>query len=203
MFHLDANEVLKKAWEAVRDSGVPEALQETAFVEAVAILRGPSAGQPPGEPNAAAGQSPPAASPTHAPARAGTSGTYAKVAHETGVPVEDLQRVFHVDDAEASVKVLVPAYKLGTAKADQARSVVSIVAGAKHAGFDENQVSDKPVRQECQRMKCYDSSNFTKHVAALAGFNLRDDLFYPNAKWLDDFRTAIGNALDKTYNGDG
>jgi hypothetical protein len=41
---MEPNEILKKAWEAVRDSGVPESMQDTAFKEAVAILRGEGGG---------------------------------------------------------------------------------------------------------------------------------------------------------------
>jgi hypothetical protein len=36
---MEPNEILKKAWEAVQASGVPESMHEAAFREAVAIIR--------------------------------------------------------------------------------------------------------------------------------------------------------------------
>src|SRR5437660_9597570 len=41
---MEPNEILKKAWAAVQASGVPESMQDTAFKEAVAILRGEDGG---------------------------------------------------------------------------------------------------------------------------------------------------------------
>lgn len=203
---VDANDILKRAWKAVKESGVPEALHETAFIEAIALIRGAHAGDAGGGATPRTTPAPPPSPTPGAPnGSAGVpNGTYAKIAHETGVPVEDLQQVFYVEDGgdERSIKLVVPARKLGSAKSTQARSVVAIVAGARHAAFDENQVSSTPIREECGRVKCYDASNFTKHVDALAGFNLRDGVFFPNAKWIDDFKSAVGQALNKTYEDD-
>lgn len=116
---------------------------------------------------------------------------FAKLSEESGVSIEDLEQVLHLH--QDSVEVTPPNRKLGETGADQARTVIALVAGARHAGFGEPTVAVAAVRDELKRKRLYDSGNFSsKHVGALEGVNKRgrDTLLF-NSKWVGEFKAAV------------
>jgi hypothetical protein len=181
---MEASETLKKAWTAVEDAGLPEKMHEIAFREAVRLLA-------PVQVVAA----PPAAA-THTSGRAAESGVKGvstgsgtngggssgdgpkiteaesavvdKVEQHTGVSREKLEELVHLDDGV--LKVSLPGIKLGKNNADKTRAIAQILTIVRGFGLDEDETSLELVRAEAQRLKCYDSANFSSQVKALHGY---------------------------------
>jgi hypothetical protein len=220
---MDANEILKKAWEAVKASGVPEAMQDTAFKEAVAILRGdagevaPVAAASPGAPqeakrsSAAAKQTrrkpPPRKSDSAAsqiPEVPDEAVFFAELANESGVPESGLRDVLALA-SDGTVNVTPATRKLGATKAEQARTVVALIAPARRFALQENPVSAEVVRRECQRKNCFDTNNFASTVIGrLDGVNYggsRAEIVV-TSRWVDEFTSAINQALGRNVDPD-
>jgi hypothetical protein len=213
---MEANEILKKAWEAVQASGVPESMQDTAFKEAVAILRGDS-----GEGGSTTGGGPAASTPqikrtSTGPKKAGpksqkrkTDGAppppvhvpdeanfFSELASESGVSETDLRDILQLYP-DGTVNVTPPTRTLGGNKAEQARTVLPLVVGARLIGLKESPVSAAAVRNELNRKNCYDQGNFGAAVLGrLAGFNYggSNAEIVATSKWVDDFAAAVRRA---------
>ncbi|WP_101653124.1 hypothetical protein [Brevibacterium ihuae] len=181
---MDVSETLKKAWTAVEDAGLPENIQGVAFREAVRLLV-PTQG----------GAAAPAAAPRtsgqsgKSGATSGSTGSGAsgggsngdgskiteaestildKVEQHTGVSREKLEELVHLDDGV--LKVSLPGIKLGKNNADKTRAIAQILTIVRGFGLDENETSLELVRAEAQRLKCYDSANFSAQVKVLSGY---------------------------------
>ncbi len=209
---MEPDEILNKAWEAVQASGVPESIQEAAFREAVAILRddvsegaqrkptGPPAtrtrnrGEKPGpktapkrrrsQPMDTAIQVPDAAT------------LFAELAHESGVDETDLRDILNVG-ADGTINVTPPTRTLGGSKAEQARTVVALVAPARLIGLKEDPVNAEALRRECQRKNCFDSGNFGATVIGRLdsvnyGGNKAEVVL--TSKWVGEFKVAVDRA---------
>jgi hypothetical protein len=203
---MDVDELLSRAWAAVERSKVPNALHEIAFKEAVDFLRdGTSAEQPTSERSTK--QRKPATrqrranGSSEAPKpRTTDEGTFwERLAQESGAPESELRDILQLVDG-SKVHVTPPTRKLGGNLAEQARTVIALVAGARAIGLEEDPVNATAVREECERKRCYNAGNFaTKHLGALDGFNAgsnRSEIVL-TSKWVDDFATAV-----KTIHGD-
>lgn len=181
---MDVSETLKKAWTAVEDAGLPERLQEVAFREAVRLLV-------PAQVVAAASAAAPRTSgqsgksgATSGSTGSGTSGggsngdgskiTEAestildKVEQHTAVSREKLEELVYLDDGV--LKVSLPGIKLGKNNADKTRAIAQILTIVRGFGLGEDETSLELVRAEAQRLKCYDSANFSSQVKALNGY---------------------------------
>jgi hypothetical protein len=217
---VEPDEILKRAWEAVQSSGVPESMQDTAFKEAVAILRGEGGVS---EPGGAAGQSgaqqtkristggkkagqksqkrkldPAAAqSPVDVPTEAAF---FSELANESGVPETDLRDILNFAP-DGTINVTPPTRRLGGSKAEQARTVVAVVAPARRFALQENPVSAEALRRECQRKNCLDTDNFAATVISrLEGVNYggsRAEIVV-TSKWVDEFTAAVNQAHGRT-----
>ncbi len=196
---MDTTNLLKAAWEAVESAGVPEHLQETAFKEAVAYLRAQADGRPAKGGNGVGGEGKSGRSGGEQAARGGSSGGgggdfYTRLAHETGVEVDDLRHVLElVDGADGqAVKVIQPARLLGSSKAEQTRTVVALVGGARRAGLGEDPVLSKAVREECKSKGCLDR-NFSANIDDLNGYTLsgRTKLVLSGTRWVPAFKAAV------------
>jgi len=168
---MEVSEVLKNAWTAVEDAGLPERIQPVAFSEAVRLLTpansAPTAGAPSGNGGAATGGSGGAAQ--------GASGItaseeeiYAKVAAQTGVDRDKLERVVHLDGG--ILKVSIPGLKLGKNNIERAKAVAQILTIVRGFGVEENETSLEVIRTECDRLRIYDPNNFSSHMKALVGY---------------------------------
>ena len=178
------SEVLKEAWSAVEDAGLPEKIQEVAFREAVRLVAPLEARSmsPDRSGTASAG-----GSVTHGPELNGSGGPkngggdgaagsitlsekglVQKVAAGTGADAEQLESLIHVDDGK--LRVSLPGFKLGKNNADRTRAIAAIFTIVRSFGLDEDDTSVELVREEAQRLKCYDSANFSSQLKALQGF---------------------------------
>src|SRR5690606_29374566 len=68
------------------------------------------------------------------------------------------------------LKVSIPGIKLGKNNADKTRAIAQILTIVRGFGLDEDETSLELVRAEAQRLKCYDSANFSSQVKVLNGF---------------------------------
>jgi hypothetical protein len=170
---MDVAEVLKKAWSAVEDAGLPEHVQPTAFRAAVRLLA------PDGIVGAAAPRSSAVRRDTgDSPASGDSSGEeqiavseneiYARVVEHTGTDRQKLEQILHLDDE--GVRVSLPGLRLGRNNADRTRAVAQILTIARGFGLEENETSLELIRRECVRLKVYDSANFSSHIGTLAGY---------------------------------
>jgi hypothetical protein len=218
---MEPNEILKKAWEAVQASGVPESMYEAAFREAVAIVRDEDGGTTQRLPGDRAA--------TGAPIRGGKkSGTrtaakgrrtdsadtsipapdaatfFSQLAHESGVDETELRDILNVG-ADGKIHVTPPTRTVGGSKAEQARTVVALVAPARLIGLQENPVSAEALRRECQRKNCFDTNNFASTViGGLDGVNYGGSKaeIVLTSKWVSDFKTAVNRAHGRSSDSD-
>lgn len=213
---MEADAILKQAWEAVEKSGVPESLREVAFREAVQMLRGGESAAPGtgglegGTPTTrqvarsktkATRGSSKEATQTHATADPlpDEDTFFSQLADESGATEQDLRDILQLT-TEGEVLVTQPTKDLGSSIAEQARTVVALVASARGVGLGERPVNADAVRKECQRKRCFDTDNFASTVVArLKGFNAgknRSQLVL-TSKWTDDFDAAVKKALGR------
>lgn len=98
----------------------------------------------------------------------------AAVSAETAVPVEKLEKVFHIDGA--AVKLLGPSSNFGANTAAQARSVAQVVAVVRKLGMGSVDTSFDIIKDACASKHCYDSKNFaTVHIPKIDGFVVKGD----------------------------
>jgi hypothetical protein len=193
---MDVDELMLKAWTAVEKAGIPDNLCELALKEAIDFLRAgdkTGAGLP--------GHSNPAA-----PAKDGVSlaaesdqpqeaDFFAILARESGASEDDLRDIL-ILTSDGKVQVTPPTRSLGATKAQQARTVVALVAGARTKGLGEKPGNLEAVRAELTRKQVYDRGNFSSQLGRMKGFNRgsTSDEILPTSKWLDDFTTAVATA---------
>jgi len=99
---------------------------------------------------------------------------YSAVAEETGVPVEELERVFHTDGSV--VKLLGPSSKYGSTTTDRARAVAQIVTVVRRVGMGLADTSFEAIKDACETKHCYDHKNFASHhLGKLDGFVVKGE----------------------------
>lgn len=188
-------------------------MHESAFREAVAILRDEGGergrGAPPKEParrapNRGGTKSGPKTARKRRPSEPAKTSIevpdpatfFAELAHESGVDETELRDILNLG-ADGTVNVTPPTRALGVSKAEQARTVVALVAPARLIGLQENPVAAETVRRECQRKNCFDTNNFASTViGGLDGVNYggsRADLVL-TSKWVSEFQAAVNRA---------
>lgn len=179
-------EVLKEAWSAVEDAGLPEKIQEAAFREAVRLIAPPApvsvqSGRE-GKPGRGSGGSGNAGSKGSGGSNSGGEGEenaitmseedlVSKVAIGTGADAEHLENLIYLDDGVLHINL--PGIKLGKNNADRTRTIAAIFTIMRSFGLDEDDTSVELVRDEAQRLKCYDSANFSSQLKALQGFVIK------------------------------
>jgi hypothetical protein len=169
---MDAAEVLKKAWSAVENAGLPEHVQPTALREAVRLL---ALSDGVGAPavlavRRGAGDVGGASSDGDGDERVsvGENAIYERVVEHTGADREKLEQVLHLDDGV--VRVSLPGLRLGRNNADRTRAVAQILTIARGFGLEENETPLEVIRTECTRLKVYDSANFSSQISKLMGY---------------------------------
>jgi hypothetical protein len=212
---MDTAELLRRAWEAVQASEVPESLQEAAFREAVEDLRA-TEGESPGSSSArdTGTASGPGRSKAKAKAKSKSRSTaaveenatpsvdedtfFANLAHESGVEEADLRDVLSLSGGK--IHVTPPTRTLGTTKAEQARTVTALVAAARAVGLGERPIDAAAVRAEVKRKNCYDEPNYaSKHLGEMAGFNRggSSSEMVTTSRWPREFAEAVNRALGR------
>jgi hypothetical protein len=206
---METSELLKQAWKAVKDSGVPESMQEAAFREAVAELRsggaaGPSAGA--GERAARKSRSHKASTVRAATPQRGERAApavdeaafFTQLANESGVDEKDLRDVISLSGG--NVHVTPPTRVLGSNTTEQAKTIIPLVAGARAFGLGERPVDAKAVRAELTRKHCLQSRKFAeRHLGPLRGFNAGADSgqIVTTSRWVEEFAAALNRALGR------
>jgi hypothetical protein len=211
---MEPDEILKKAWAAVQAAGLPESMQETAFREAVALLKGET-----GDQDSTAKQTPRAGAPARksgaksakrkTPDSTGGAETtstpdeatfFSQLSHESGATEADLRDILSLG-SNGAVHVTPATRVLGTNRAEQARTVTALVAAARGIGLGEAPISAEAVRQEVQRKHCFDSGNYASTVIGrLRGVNYggsRTEMVL-TSRWVDDFTAAVSQAHGRT-----
>jgi len=173
---VDAVDVLKDAWSAVEKADLPREIQPIAFREAVRLLASPTASA---EPTGRAGPTGRPSSGVRADAAGepndGAGGgavsedeIYDRVARSTGADRNKLEQVVHLDDD--GPRVSLPGIKLGSNNADRTRAVAQIITVTRGFGLDETETPLELIRAECNRLKVYDSANFSTQISKLNGY---------------------------------
>ena len=187
---MELADAIREAWTAVKESSVPEHMQELAFKEALRVTLGTSAAAtaPVGNrPQGAHGRGP--GSDSGAGAGPVTNGigendgtasvseneVFQRVSAETTVPVSRLELLFHIDNGV--VKLLGPVTKYGKNTTVQARNVAQIVTVVRKLGLGEADTSFEVVKEACISKHCYDSSNFaSQHMKNMpSGYVIKGD----------------------------
>lgn len=180
---MDAKNILQRAWTAVEESGVPEALQETAFRIAVDIERGgtaptrsesaasdagyapgPAVVSPPAQPSAGESEADPGVQEFDEEA------TWAKFADEAEIDRELLEQLFYFDGR--TVHLNVKAHKLAGSKPAQMRAVAFALTVAYNYALDIVPLETAVVRAECDRLKCLDTKNFGTYMGSVDGLTV-------------------------------
>lgn len=182
---MSTSAVLREAWSAVEEAGLPESIHEVAFREAVRLIAPPAAAAQParGRQIGHAGASN-AGAPTSGggPAAVGDRLTenvitlsenqlVQKVSNGTGADADALESLIYLDDG--ALRLSLPGIKLGNNNADRTRTIAAIFTVVRSFGLDEDDTSVELVREEAQRLKCYDSANFASQLKALQGFVIK------------------------------
>jgi hypothetical protein len=200
---VDVTKVLKDAWQAVKDSGVPKELQEVALSRAIDMLSGAPAAQPPivsptpppGTPTPPAGASNPP--PTPPPGGSDEDNFYAKLTKETEVPRERLESVVHLDDGVP--KIALNPKRLPDGKKAGQLFIARVILTARHVFLAEAATPFAEVRAECDRIGVADR-NFTTHMKAMdaPGLTVVGSGHKQRIKVRKNYISAFGDFLDST-----
>ncbi|MCO1580596.1 hypothetical protein M8C13_33055 [Crossiella sp. SN42] len=174
---MEVSETLKKAWAVVQEADLPESIHEVAFREAVRLLASAGNGLA-GEPRVGNHYGGRTAGQNDASIREGSNGDgvppltenemYDRVAQQTDVDRNKLERIIHLDDGDP--KISIAGIKLGKKNAERARAVAQILTITRGFGLGESETSLEVIRAECDRLKVYDANNFSSHMKALNGY---------------------------------
>ena len=128
-------------------------------------------------------------------AKSVTSAALSRLAEETELSVDDLSEVLVFDD-EGAVGILPRGPKLGKTSTTKARTVASLITGARFGGLGERTTPLEVVRKACDDRGCYDQTNFKSyHIGKHPALGLRDNsLHIQPSRWLADFQAAIARA---------
>lgn len=163
---MDVDELLARAWGAVEKAGIPEPLQEYAFKEALnrlSALPAPSTGG-----GVAAGATEAQTKNADvASTSADADGTFGKFAHESGVPAEELERVFYFADGLPHLNG--PRSRFGKTASDQAKVVAVAITAAYDFVRDESPISDDVIKAEATRLKIDVGGNWARVMGGLTG----------------------------------
>ncbi len=225
---METATLLKKAWEVVVESGVPEHMQDAAFKAAIDQLSSApgGGGSPPppvadegtpGPRKAAAAKKRTTAMKQSASSNGGSSPDavvkqmpdedefFAAVSKETGVSEQDLCDVFHVADGELQLKVA--GKDLGDNNKAATMTVVALLAGAVFAGTDHKSLPISEVHDVCRTKRCHGETNASKYVKATPNFasigNGPSSALTHKSGWQGEFARAVAVALGKSEDGDG
>jgi hypothetical protein len=91
-----------------------------------------------------------------------------RVATATGVAADQIERLIFVEGD--TIKLTLPALKLGKNNAERTRNVARILVITRGFGLEENDTPVEVIRSEVIRLKCYDPANFSSHLSTLDGY---------------------------------
>jgi hypothetical protein len=202
---VETVEFLRRAWEAVQASGVPPELYDTAF--RAALNKEVATASPSGRgENSSRPANPESAIPAlrGSDAQSGSpvstevtsvSVAFRRLSEETEISIDDLSEVL-VFEEDGSVGILPRGLRLGKGATSKARTVASLIAGARFGGFGQRTTSVDVIREACEDRGCYDRTNFKSfHLGKHPALGVRDNLVHIiPSKWVSDFQASIERA---------
>lgn len=180
---MDTSAVLKEAWAAVENAGLPDKIHEAAFKEALRLIAPlpsaatvqqsgqagkPGSGLSTGGGAGSNGSAPSGDDQSESAITASENDLLERVATGTGTDLEVLLNLVHLDNGQ--LRISLPGIKLGKNNADKTRMIARIFTIVRSFGLNEDDTSVELVRDEAQRLKCYDSANFTAQLSKLNGY---------------------------------
>lgn len=177
---MSTSSVLKEAWAAVEEADLPERIHEVAFREAVRLIApattsasgvGSSSGSSGARSSNTAVGASAAGTPSEGTITIDEDELVRRVANGTGADLGALSNLIYVD--EGALRLNLPGIKLGKNNADRTRTIAALFTVVRSFGLDEDDTSVELVRDEAQRLKCYDSANFASQLKALQGFVIK------------------------------
>lgn len=93
-----------------------------------------------------------------------------------------------------------PTRELGSSTAEQAKTVIPLVAGARSFGLGERPVDARAIRAELTRKNCYQERKFAeRHLGPLRGFNAgaNPQQIVTTSKWVEEFTAAVNRVLGR------
>jgi hypothetical protein len=169
---MEVSDVLKDAWAAVEAAELPSEIQPVAFREAVRLLSPVSSAttsavlMPGHSTDSTPGIAEPDGGAVHVPVS--EREIYDRVVEHTGVDRQKLEHLVHMDDD--GPRMSVAGLKLGKNNAERARAVAQIITMVRSFGIGDTDTPLEVIRAECDRLKVYDSANFSSQVRALNGY---------------------------------
>jgi hypothetical protein len=125
---------------------------------------------------------------------------FADLAHESNEDETDLRDLLTLID-DGKVQVIPAARTLGSNTAEQAKTIIALVASGRGKGLGERRVDAAAVRAEVTRKGAYQQNNFASgHLGPLKGFNAgsnRSEILL-TSKWIDEFKAAVAKAHGRT-----
>jgi hypothetical protein len=167
---------INNSWSSVQESKIPEHLHEAAFREGLRSLLAPAQGgdeRPlPRRDAKPSGES--AGSSDETPVGVNEADVIRKVAEETGVPSEKLERVFHIDDG--AIKLIGQHTRFGSRTSEQARTIAQIVTIVRKTGMGASDTPFEVIKAACETKHAYDPKNFTsEHMPKIEGFVVKGE----------------------------
>ncbi|TFB90458.1 hypothetical protein E3O44_02260 [Cryobacterium algoricola] len=179
--NLTLTESINVAWSSVKESGVPDHMQGRAFTEALrstlnsvqhATATGHGLGTPSVSREEPDGRKAESGGEQEAPIPEEV--VFRRVSDETGIPVDKLLLVFHIDDG--AVKLIGQHTKYGSTTAEQARAVAQIVTVVRKVGMGHSDTAFEVIKVACESKHCYDSKNFaSQHLPKIDGFVVKGE----------------------------
>lgn len=204
---VSVSETLKRAWADVLAAGLPDHVQSAALVEAVRLHTGGATITTATVPDARDGKQSNKGS-AAAKNTGGQSGAvkdddfFAAIERETGVSVDEVEQVIFLKDGAPQVNT--PRRKLGKSLKQQQITATTLIAVSRHFGLNEVEVSDKAIRDECQRLTVFDR-NFASNVKGIPGILQTGDrtkVFKVRTAAIESFSKSIALVLGTDAEGD-
>ena len=162
--YMDASsvsEVLKSAATAVELAGLPPELREEGFRAAVKLLAGPQS--PSSTPPVSAGLGPPPSADDNSTESGG--GSLAAVAAALQIPEDRVRLLF--DDVDGHLQFCGDVAAFGASRTSKVKGIALLLLAARQSGgYDSERTEDARIRDEIQRLRIYDRSNYVKQVRA-------------------------------------
>jgi hypothetical protein len=170
---VDVTQVLRDAWKAVLDSGVPDEMREIAFNRAVDLygyaptaVQQPIVSPPQTQQSSPQGSGVTAQTPPTETAGVDENAFYAKLEAATKVPRVRLEALVHLDEGVPKMAIHTSALPKG--KKPGALFIARVILTARYVWLAETEVALSEVRSEADRFGVYDG-NFARHMQSLNG----------------------------------
>lgn len=171
---MDVGKILSDALKAVSDANIPTELQEIAFSKAVDLLSGGTqaqvphgAAKPPGQPQGSTPGS------TDSGGSSGPANTeaelYRRMSEGTGVPVETLERLVHLDGGVP--KILLKKSQLPKQTSNAQKAITLILTVATYYLTGEEEVDLSPIREETKQLSYFDA-NYIANIGGISDITI-------------------------------